>query len=272
MQVRIGAVVLGAFIALPPAPAHAAGVPYNDPRSSGTIGICDAHGRTITSGRLADTPFAAKVVGSDRPEGAYGGKGATAYLLGYQPRKGIDAGNWSGEQLTAASTYSNHDHPMAEVTYGDVTLVQLASDYPPQWNGLLQLRLYFTVPGQAGASPSYPTTDIQVTGGTWRVVRGGGGACSAGSAVSVARTLAPGSVSSPAATAASAGTTGTPRTASSTPSSAAATASPSPQATVKATDKSSGASGLPVWGALTVVAFLAGIGAFWWRRRSGGLR
>lgn len=44
--------------------------------------------------------------------------------------------------------------------------------------------MYFSAPNQVTYTYTYPTTDIQVTGNTWHVVRGGTVPCNVGTAVS----------------------------------------------------------------------------------------
>jgi hypothetical protein len=63
------------------------------------------------------------------------------------------------------------------------------ANFSPSWGGLLQLRIFLGAPDATSGSATYPATDIQVTGDTWRVVRGGSVPCSSGNAQSVESVL-----------------------------------------------------------------------------------
>ena len=185
--------VLG-FVALAVSgsPARAADVPYTDPNASGAIGFCDAQGHEVKGGKLDATPFVAFTVGNFRPPAPYDTPGTGAWLIAYQPRKGVDPGNWSGEQLTASSTYTKPDFPKIEMLAQDVTMRQIVEDYPPQWDGLLQLRMYVKAVNQPAYSARYPAADIRISGDSWNLVRGGGVSCTAsGTATSRAHLLIP---------------------------------------------------------------------------------
>jgi hypothetical protein len=86
--------------------------------------------------------------------------------------------------LTASSTYTNGDHPMAQGTSVDPALVDFVSVFPAKWQGLMQLRMYFFAPNRPGYSKTYPAAVIRVTGDRWSVVDGGSVACDVGKAVS----------------------------------------------------------------------------------------
>lgn len=261
-------VALAAVAALPSLAVAAPGVPYHDDRVAGHLAFCDGHGRALTGGPLTDAPFAAKVVSDVVPPGADDPQ-TGAFVLAYQPRQGVAPGAWSGEQLTASSTYTDRRHPSAEVTYGDVTLLQASQDYPPQWDGLLQLRMYTKAPQQPVYSARYAAADVRITGGRWQVVDPVALPCTSGTATSVARVLAPESVASPRP--------------SGRPAQAAARATaPSPSPTARAGSQAPAATGrqtaeqgphgtgggsrwvLPV--SLLAVALAAGGGLLGWRR------
>lgn len=175
------AVILLALVALAPL-ARADGTPYTDRDATGVVGFCDENGRQLTSGRIDARPFVWRVVSSVPAPSGY----TKATLYGFQPRKEHDPGEWSGQQLTASSTFSNPDHPMAQATYGDRALVDFVQAFPPDWDGLVQVRLYFSAPGVPVHSRPYPATSIRVSGDTWQVVGDPGpDHCGSGSATSI---------------------------------------------------------------------------------------
>jgi hypothetical protein len=163
-------------------------VPYTDTRSSGTLTLCGADGKPVTSGSTGRAPFAARAVGATAVHGPAAAAGRSATLYAYQPRPGTGSQEWSGQQLTAASTYTNAKHPMAAATTKDIPLQDFLTAFPPQWNGLVQLRLYLTAP-QVGVGDTYDTVNVKVDGSSWKVVGNAGTAsCTAGSATSAETT------------------------------------------------------------------------------------
>jgi hypothetical protein len=161
-------------------------IPFSDPNAHGSIGLCDRNEHPITSGNVKTQPFAWTVVSSvPAPKGYNDTKTSKAQLLAFQPRPQVPPGDWSGEQLTASSFFTNSQHPMAQATVGDLPLLFFVQAYPPMLHGLIQLRIYFTAINRQPYSISYPATVIQVTGNTWRVVSSGPTAdCKAGKATS----------------------------------------------------------------------------------------
>jgi hypothetical protein len=185
------------------APAWAAqsgesNTPYQDPSAVGRIGLCDKSGHEITSGSVNAKPFASRAVSTAAATSPYGASGRTATLYAFQPRQDVAPGDWSGDQLTATSRYTNAAHPMAQATAKDESLSEYMAEFAPSWDGLLQLRMFLGAPGQATYSYNYPATTIKVTGDTWRVVDPVSVACDSGSATSIESILLP-SVSSSAA-------------------------------------------------------------------------
>jgi len=153
--------------------------PYEpDPGSIGALTFYDASGSVVTGGSINDAPFAAYV-----QAGTPGRTGDTkATLFGYLPKSGVPTGAFSGEQLTASTTYPNPSAPAAlkasplplvSLTSADETLATLISDFPntatDAYQGLYQLRLKTSGVGQA-AGVAYDSADIQVTGSTWTLV------------------------------------------------------------------------------------------------------
>jgi len=190
-------------------------------------------------------------------------------LYAYQPRDGVSPGEWSGEMLTASARYSNPAHPMAQATAADSTLADFVDAYPPQWNGFVQLRIYLGAPDQPIFSATYAATDLQISGDTWTVVRGGSVPCNSGTAVSLEDLVTP---TTPPTTG-----PGAPATSEVVASTTIATADPSATTTPLAasesaasTSASSGSSG-PSTGlviAVVVVVLVAiAVSLVWLRRR-----
>lgn len=282
------ALTLAASLALASAalasPALAAEVPYTDPAATGGITLCDAQGRPKTSGRL-DEPLAATVVGGSPAVAPYDGNGRSAALYAYQPRRGLDPGEWSGMGMTALSRYTNPKHPMVEILPRDYTMRGFVLAYTPQWDGLVQLRIYLRVPNESVETSSYAATNLKVTGGSWQQVGpDAGAACRSGEAKSVVRLLALPTeqpTNTPKAAAASPTTSPPPPAAPATGSDPAATTGaatgappsgdgpPSPDPQSAGATQASGDGSALTW-ALPVGALLVIAGFVWWlgRRRS----
>lgn len=206
----------------------ASGVPYTDSRVVGSIGLCNAAGQAVTKGGINGVPFVAKAIDSTPAAAPYNGAGETATLFIYQPRENVPPSGWYGEQVGASSQSSTPQHPTAILTAGDGALAAALSDYPPKWNGLMQLRIYVGAPGQPTYKSTYDATDIKITGGTWQVVHGDSVPCGDGQSVSLEQVLASafpqltaspsssgGSVGAPAAGGKSPGASGRPGAATS---------------------------------------------------------
>ena len=192
----LGAVALSLGLAfLAPSGSAVAGspVPYSDPAAAGSIGLCNQQGQQITSGSISTAPFAWRAVSTEAATGAYAGTSRTAILLAYQPIEGLAASDWSGDELTASSRYSNPADPMAAATGGDESLASFMGEFKPDWDGFLQLRMYLDAANEQTYSVHYPTLDIQVTGTTWTAVDGAPVDCSAGTAESIESVLLPAS-------------------------------------------------------------------------------
>jgi hypothetical protein len=159
-------------------------VPYSDAASTGTLTLCGADGKPVTSGSTTKAPFVERAVGATAATGALAGPGRAATLYAFQPRKGTDAQEWSGQILTAASDYTSTAHPMAQATDQDVPLRNFLTAFPPEWDGIVQLRLSLSSP-QTGVGATYDSVSIKVDGSSWKVVGPTGTAsCTAGSATS----------------------------------------------------------------------------------------
>ena len=178
------------FLAAPSIAALASGAPYSDPNAVGSIGLCDQTGQPMAKGDLETRPFAWKAVGEASGPAPYNQTGATAQLYAFQPRKGVDPADWSGEQLSGASRFSNLAHPTAALTGLDESLAVFAGDFPPQWGGYVQLRLYLNAPNAGEYTTTYNATNIVIKGNTWSVVGGNAVSCGGSTAVSDKQVLA----------------------------------------------------------------------------------
>jgi hypothetical protein len=160
-------------------------VPYTDAAATGVIGLCDRHGHDVTTGSTKAGPFVWRAVGSSAATGAYAVAGRTATLYAFQPRPGVDPAGWSGQQLTASSSYTNPAHPMAQATTKDIDLADFLAAFHALDAGVVELRLYLGAPNQPLATQRYDATDVKVSGSSWRVLRGGPVTCTDGNAVSL---------------------------------------------------------------------------------------
>jgi hypothetical protein len=173
-------------------PASAATtIPYSDPNASGYIGLCDQSGHQIASGRVDAAPFVWRAVSSVPAPDSYNGAGRTAALLGYLAMPALPPGDWSGELLTSSTRYSNPQAPTAEATRRDESLSALVADFPAQWEGFYELRIYLGAPDRETYQVKYPALNIQVKGNEWRAVGGGPVNCRASTAESVESILLP---------------------------------------------------------------------------------
>lgn len=177
--------------------AHASAAPPWEPdaTSQGGLTFYDASGHAITGGSLSTAPIAAYVVG-----GAVLRSGDTkATLYGYLPVKGEAPGAWSGEQLSASTTYPasgapgsvSSTSPVVSGASTDTSLASLVADYPNKdtsstdgYAGIYQLRLVTSAAGQSPTA-TYDSADIAISGNSWSVVysagvvSGGGGGSAA---------------------------------------------------------------------------------------------
>ena len=208
--VMFGAAVVGPGAATGVASA-ATGVPYTDPAATGYIGLCNQAGQQVTSGNVNTTPFVWRAVSSEPAPSPYNNTGRTAILVGYQPQQALPPGDWSGEELTASSQYTNPTNPMAAFTDADDSLEDLIQDYPPKWDGFLQLRMYLGTDNEPSYQEKYPVLNVQVQGDTWHAVGGGTVNCNSGTSESIETILLPASTTTTAppstATASGSGTT-----------------------------------------------------------------
>lgn len=266
-------------VALPFAGASGSGVPFNDTNVRGFLTFCGRDGQAITSGSLDTRPFAWKTLSSAPAPAGYRTSIARATLYVYQPIQFVDPGDWSGAQLTGSSSYANPEHPVAQATNDDEALLGFTQAYPSHWDGLVEVRMYFSSSKLGQYSTTYPAAIIRVTGSSWTLVKGGGSSCSAGQGVSDETNLLPKKVLAKRHTDVPAG--------SPTPSSVASSATPgrsggaSPGSTGGATNTaasgpaagsssavSSGTKLAIGLGIIAVLGVIAG-GVAWWRRQPG---
>jgi hypothetical protein len=147
------------------------GIPYEDKGSQGRLAFYDAGGRRITSGNIDDKPFAHFAVSTEKAPPPYDKPGRKAALLAFQPRQGIDPAKWGGDFLTGSTSYVDAGHPTASGTGEDISLANFIAEYPPQWDGLIQLRMYLGAPQQPGLTEHYAAAEIRVKDKTWTLVR-----------------------------------------------------------------------------------------------------
>jgi hypothetical protein len=257
----------------------ATAVPWTDTAVTGYIGLCDRNGQPVDSGNLDTTPFVWRAVSSAAARAPYDAPGRTATLYAFQPRQDLAPGEWSGDMLTASTRYSNPVHPMAEATGDDLSLAGFVSEFPPAWDGLLQLRMYLGAPNQPAQALSYAATTIKVSGSTWSVVSGGNVPCSSGRAVSIESILLPnkalaGHSPAPSTPAGSQGTASTPSPTIGPIGQGGADAAGIDHGALDAATTSPSASGSGNLIELVVIALLAalagGAAVAWRHRRSPG--
>lgn len=271
MKIRtaVAAALLGAIGVMPVA-AQASPLPFSDPNSLGAIGLCDAAGHQITSGKINAAPFVAKAVSSVAAPPAYAKKGAKATLYAFQPRQGVPAGEWNGYEMTGSTAYSTSGRPTAITTHTDPPLLWPLQAYPARLDNLYQLRMFFSIEGRPTWTYNYPTAVIQVEGNTWHQVNPVTLSCNTGAAVSDEQVLLPpskvnASVSAPPASVSA------PASAVANGVSAAPTEAATAGVTPDASSTSSSSSG-PSTSSLVIlglaVLLFAGAALMFWRTRA----
>ena len=147
-------------------------VPYDDSASTGALALVDQNGKAVTTGSVNDKPFVRAAVSLVKAPSPYDKPGRKAALMAFQPRKGVSPALWGGDFMTGSTTYENPNFPTAHGTDEDISLANFIAEFPPQWNGMIQLRIYLGAPQEPGLTSSYVTADIKVSGDTWTLVRG----------------------------------------------------------------------------------------------------
>src|SRR5262244_2621522 len=136
----LGVLTLGALSAATPFAAasvtsSSSKVPFQDPSIHGWLTFCNRNNQPVTSGSLYTAPFAWKTVSSAPPPAGYRNSAGRVTLYAYQPIKYVDPGDWSGSELTAASSFTNPNHPAVQATNADLPLLGFTQAYPAHWDG-----------------------------------------------------------------------------------------------------------------------------------------
>jgi hypothetical protein len=147
-------------------------VPWKDPSAQGTISLYDKAGHPLTSGSITTHPFIWKAVGSIPAPSPFNGTGRNATLLAYQPRKGADPSEWSGDLISATTTYDDPAHPSVTEVATDFSLKDFLTEFPPRWDSIIQLRIYLGVPGTPLRTTPYYAAAVKVHGDKWTLVGG----------------------------------------------------------------------------------------------------
>ncbi len=265
--------------AAPVASASGSGVPFNDTSIHGTLTFCSRSGVAMTSGSLFTAPFAWKTVSSTPAPRGYRNTTARATLYAYQPIQFVDPGDWSGQQLTGASSFTNAAHPVVQATNLDSALLGFSNAYPAHWDGTVELRMYYTAFNRGVHSQSYPAAVLRIKGSTWTMLSGGGSSCNAGSGVSDETKLLPkkklkkehsavpvGSATPVAATSSSAANGSSSKSSGGSTNGAAKTGASTASDSSGLSSGAKGGIGLGIVAVLTI----GGTAAMWWRRRVSG--
>jgi hypothetical protein len=170
--IAIGVVVLLAIGATIFFIVRGSDVPYDDPASIGQLALYDTHGNPVTSGSINDKPFVGWAVSLEKAPAPYDKAGRKAALMAYVPHQGVAPTGWGGDFMTGSTPYPDANHPTAHATADDITLANFIAEIPLQWDGFIQLRIYLGAPQEPGLTSKYVTADIQVSGDTWKLVRG----------------------------------------------------------------------------------------------------
>jgi len=146
--------------------------PYADSAVTGTITFYDGSGHVLTHGDINAKPFVWRAVSSRAATAPYNGSGATATLFAYQPRQNATPVLWSGDTLTASTPFPDPAHPAVTATATDFSLKDFLDEFPPRWDGAIQVRIYLDAPGQTALTSSYVAANLKISGDTWTQVPG----------------------------------------------------------------------------------------------------
>jgi hypothetical protein len=174
------ATVVAMSMSTPSAVASSSSVPFNDASIHGTLTFCSRTGQPMTSGSLTTAPFAWKTVSSVPAPAGYQNQDSRATLYAYQPIQFVDPGDWSGEQLTGSSSYTNVDHPVDQATNADQPLLGFTQAYPAHWQGLIEIRMFFSRVNYPAYTTTYPAAILRISANSWTMVQGGGSSCGLG--------------------------------------------------------------------------------------------
>jgi cobalamin biosynthesis Mg chelatase CobN len=75
-------------------------------------------------------------------------------------------------------------HPTAALTGLDESLAVFVGDFPPQWDGYVQLRLYLNAPNAGEYTTTYNATNLVIKGDKWSAVGDSPVSCGGSTAVS----------------------------------------------------------------------------------------
>jgi len=261
---------LSVLLGLAPAANADDAVPFTDVNVSGQLGFCDKDGVPVTSGSIRDVPFAFVAVSSVATPKAWAVKGGKAALFAATPTQNVNPLEWPTYQMTPSTVYSSARHPMAAAGYGEPPLEFATSGAPPRWDGLMQVRMYFSAPNQMAHLQPYPAAVIRVTGDRWTLVSGDRTPpCSAGTAVNLNQMLGAKSAepTAPPSWAANAGGVASGTSATAVPSSSGVSPSASPVpsepgasvAALPATPTQSRSGAVPLLGIVGALAVAAGV-------------
>jgi hypothetical protein len=166
------------------APALAGPLPFHDQYAVGGVGFCSAAGHEIYSGSIYAKPFAPVAVATAKAPNDLSSPGRKAVLYAFQPRQYLDPSLWNGNPLSADSSYSNPNVPMVGSTNLDPSLAVFLAEYPPYWDGYVEMRIFDGHIGGPYDTSAYPATIIQVRGDTWKALDEPKVSCTSGRAVS----------------------------------------------------------------------------------------
>jgi LPXTG-motif cell wall-anchored protein len=157
----------------------ASSVPFSDPSAAGKITLCNTVGQAVTTGSIHTKPFVWTAVGSSAAPAGYQQQGK-ASLFAFQPINGVAPSYWFGQYVTQAAKYTNSQRPMAGASAVDPSLNDYLQNYPTKWDGLIELRLFLSAPGQATITTRYDSAVLRVSGDTWTLLDGGSDGCDSG--------------------------------------------------------------------------------------------
>lgn len=145
-------------------------MPYEDRASAGLIALFDAQGGPITKGNINNKPFVPYAVSNQKAPPPYDMEGRKATLLAFLPRRGVEPTDWEGEFMTLSTLYSDANRPTASGTAEGLSLANFIAQLPPDWDKLIQLRIYLSAPGVPAKTDQYAGAFIRVDGDTWSLV------------------------------------------------------------------------------------------------------
>ncbi|MEO9238199.1 MAG: hypothetical protein ABI418_08915, partial [Jatrophihabitantaceae bacterium] len=100
--------------------------------------------------------------------------------------------------LTGASIYADPSHPLVAGTNIDPSLQDFVTSFPAKWDGLVELRMFYTAPNKVVYRRSYPAAVLRVQAGKWTVVQAANLTCDLTKVVSNEKLVLPASAFDPA--------------------------------------------------------------------------